>query len=239
MDFKTITDTKNVTVDVNGLVEPIIDIPDNWYRLDNAKILAKVLTCLIPNTSKHFAGFLTYAYYNLLPDYFFTTPSSSTGKYHPAFANAKNGLVLHSLAVVLYTTQLFEILEFNRSIASSCAYNDIYNNIIVAAFLHDMFKYGDPATYTTETYTCHEHPALAAAFFRSDEIKPIAAMYNLTSEDLEFIASLIESHMGPWTTSKYSNVVLPAPKTSFEMLLHKADYFASMKEGAILPPNLR
>ena len=33
---------------------------------------------------------------DLLPDYFFTVPASSTGKYHPKFASSENGLLKHS-----------------------------------------------------------------------------------------------------------------------------------------------
>ena len=32
---------------------------------------------------------------NLLPDYFFDIPASSTGKYHPTFAKTKHGLLKH------------------------------------------------------------------------------------------------------------------------------------------------
>ena len=37
---------------------------------------------------------------NLLPDYFFTIPASSTGKYHPKFASSKSGLLKHTKAAV-------------------------------------------------------------------------------------------------------------------------------------------
>jgi len=238
MNFKKIIDTKNVTVSPKGLVSPIIDIPDNWTRLNNTKILAEVLKCLKSDTDKHFVGFLTYCYYNLLPDYFFVTPASSTGKYHPAFANKENGLVRHSLATTLYAVSMLSILELDPTISETLP-SDVYNDIVIAAFLHDMFKYGDPETYTPGDYTCHEHPALAAAFFRSEELNNVGNEFGLTKSDLEFIASIIHSHMGPWNTSKYSDVVLPTPQTSFEMLLFKADHFASMKEGDILPNMFR
>ena len=37
---------------------------------------------------------------NLLPDYFFEIPASSTGKYHPYYATGKGGLVRHTKAAV-------------------------------------------------------------------------------------------------------------------------------------------
>ena len=36
----------------------------------------------------------------LLPDYFFEVPASSTGKYHPDFALGDGGLVRHTKAAV-------------------------------------------------------------------------------------------------------------------------------------------
>ena len=36
----------------------------------------------------------------LLPDYFFEVPASSTGKYHPAFSLGDGGLVRHTKAAV-------------------------------------------------------------------------------------------------------------------------------------------
>ena len=46
---------------------------------------------------------------NLLPDYFFTIPASSTGKYHPKFASTTHGLVKHTKVAVRIAHDLFEI----------------------------------------------------------------------------------------------------------------------------------
>ena len=48
----------------------------------------------------------------MLPDYFFTTAASSTGKYHPAFASGDGGLVRHT-KVACYI--LNEILSKNTN----------------------------------------------------------------------------------------------------------------------------
>ena len=44
------------------------------------------------------------------------------------------------------------------------------------------------------------------------------------------MAEAIESHMGKWTTSKYSSVVLPEPSTKMQFLLQAADMMAATKE---------
>ena len=43
------------------------------------------------------------------------------------------------------------------------------------------------------------------------------------------IARAVASHMGKWTTSKYSDVVLPRPKTDIQKCVHLCDYLASRK----------
>lgn len=59
-----------------------------------------------------FVDMLAWAYWNWLPDYFFEAPASSTGKYHPAFANEPGGLILHSLAAARYADSVMELLDF-------------------------------------------------------------------------------------------------------------------------------
>ena len=43
---------------------------------------------------------------NLLPDYFFEVPASSTGKYHPTFSQGEGGLVRHTKAAVNIANEL-------------------------------------------------------------------------------------------------------------------------------------
>lgn len=43
---------------------------------------------------------------NILPDYFFEIPASSTGKYHPKFAASTCGLVKHTKVAVRIAHEL-------------------------------------------------------------------------------------------------------------------------------------
>ena len=43
---------------------------------------------------------------NMLPDYFFEVPASSTGKYHPSFSQGEGGLVRHTKAAVNIANEL-------------------------------------------------------------------------------------------------------------------------------------
>ncbi len=127
-----------------------------------------------------------------------TEPASSTGKYHPAFAHGPGGLIRHTKAVVMIAYELCNTRpDINR------------DHVIAAAILHDMHKYKDGSMHT-----CHEHPYLMARDADNGSL-PTAIIH------------LIESHMGQWTTSNRSTIVLPMPENDEQWLLHYADYLAS------------
>ena len=66
------------------------------------------------------------------------------------------------------------------------------------------------------------HPILMADVIRSTN--------GLDVGEREFIAHCIESHMGEWNTSKYSQVVLPTPSDKNQYFVHLADYLASRSD---------
>lgn len=146
-----------------------------------------------------------------LPTYWWTAPASSSGKYHPAFALGEGGLVRHSVAVAFVTNELCvmkNITGLDRDI------------LIAAALVHDGMKQG---ASNEGGHTLHEHPILMAGF-----------LYNFgqgsqpCTEICERMGHLVASHMGRWTTSKYSSIVLPEPQGLGE-ILHEADYTCSRK----------
>lgn len=150
---------------------------------------------------------------NEVPKYFWEIPASSSGRYHPAFALGEGGLVRHVKAAVFFATQFFELYELS----------DKEKDIMIAALiLHDCFKQGESDEGCGNTV--HEHPILAARHI---------ADFNGPKERFE-IASCVATHMGKWTTSKYSDVVLDEPKTLLQKIVHRADYFGS-RRGISLP----
>ena len=146
-----------------------------------------------------------------IPDYFFTIPASSTGKYHPEYATGEGGLVRHTKSAVRMAKELFEIYKFD------IRKKDL---IIMALVLHDSIKKGE----VEEKYTRFDHPLLACEFIRkySKELP-------ITKEDIDFICECIESHMGRFNTSEYSEVILPLPKTPEQKFVHMCDFLASRK----------
>ena len=151
---------------------------------------------------------------NLLPDYFFSIPASSTGKYHPDFASGEGGLVRHTKVAVNMAKTLFD----NNSIFTFS--NHDKDLIVMALIMHDGLKEG----LVKEKYTRFDHPLLASKFIKDNNDKA-----KLSEEDLKLITSMIESHMGEWNTNSYSNVVLPLPITKHQKFVHMCDYLASRK----------
>lgn len=147
---------------------------------------------------------------NLLPDYFFSIPASSTGKYHPKFASTKNGLVKHTKAAVRIAYDLFETVN-NFT-------DEDKDLIIMALIMHDGLKKG----MKEEEYTRFDHPLLVSKL-----ILEHASELKMGIDNVRRICSMIESHMGKWNTSKYSKVELPIPRDEYQRFVHRCDYIAS------------
>jgi hypothetical protein len=229
-------------MNINDLKDIIaIDVPINDIRVDHTYLLSEGLIMLKPANNKYaMQSVMAYGFWHWLPEYFFKTPASSTGKYHPAFANGTNGLVLHTLAVMRYVNEFTTFSEMP---------NETHNELIVAAMFHDMLKYGDPKTYTPGKHTEFEHPLYAMNFFYELNItndKIIQRIFDTKDSDLSSfryelitLSRLIGAHMGPWNTNKHSSAILPTPNMCDELLLHKADLIASQKEGDIIKDFLK
>lgn len=86
------------------------------------------------------------------PDYFFTIPASSTGKYHPPFSQGTGGLVRHTRCVIFFAKCNAESFDFIQK--------DI-DLIIISALVHDILKQGKDKQ---SKYTVWEHPELASSY---------------------------------------------------------------------------
>ena len=147
---------------------------------------------------------------DLLPDYFFKIPASSTGKYHPKFASTEHGLVKHTKAAVRIAYDMFETVN-NIS-------EDDKDLIIMALLMHDGLKKGNPE----EQYTRFDHPLLVSKL-----IMEHAKELSMKIDDVRKMCMMIESHMGKWNTSKFSKIVLPIPKDELSRYVARCDYLAS------------
>ena len=151
----------------------------------------------------------------LLPDYFFTIPASSTGKYHPEFAQGDGGLVRHTKVAVRMCYELAS----NNSIGHSFT-SDEKDLMMIALIMHDGAKSGIPKG----KYTCVDHPLIISRLIRDNK-----SIIGLSDEEIDFVCSVIESHMGEWNKDFDGNEVLPVPKNKYQRFVHMCDFLASKK----------
>ncbi len=152
-----------------------------------------------------------------IPEYFYTVPASSTGKYHPDYAAGQGGLLRHTIAAVKIAVSLLEnpiLQKFNQ---------DEKDIIVATLILHDTVKYG----LVKQEYTVTEHPMLVEKLYGPSMIED-------ASEEqkgfVELIFRAIRSHMGPWNTDRFSGKeIMPKPETALERFVHMCDYLASRK----------
>lgn len=149
-----------------------------------------------------------------LPDYFFEVPASSTGKYHPRFASGEGGLIRHTKAAVRIANELL-----NSMIGDS--FNQEEKDLmILALILHDGLKHGLPK----EQYVRFDHPLLIANFIKENQ-----NMTSFKDSEIDFLVNVVSSHMGPFNTNKYSDVILPKPQNKYQKFVHMCDLLASKK----------
>lgn len=155
---------------------------------------------------------------DIVPEYFWTVPASSSGKYHPMYALGDGGLVRHTLALCRIMKYILDLQCMGNVYMEREA-----ELMLVAGMMHDTYKSGSDGDYTKSKYTKFNHPLLAANAVRG--VKGY-----IKKEEVEFCAHCIESHMGEWNKDKRSNMVLPKPEDKYQILVHISDYLASRKD---------
>lgn len=165
---------------------------------------------------KQLRGLITSYLDEVVPDYFWVVPASSSGKYHPDYALGVGGLVRHTKACV-------KIAEGLLSLEQNEALNILYHDEIISALIiHDTFKQG-----TKGGNTVFDHPLIAvrALILYAREKSPNKEILSKA----EKVARLVASHMGQWNRNARSLAVLPKPATEAEKFVHMCDYLASRK----------
>lgn len=153
----------------------------------------------------------------LLPGYFFKVPASSSGKYHPNFSRGEGGLLRHSIAAMIVGEDLMR--------DDALCPREVRENsdlVLMALFLHDGCKKGYP---NEGEHTVFDHPLQMSKLLEFHRYK----YPELYSEEIVFLKSAIETHMGPWTTDKHGNEILKVPATEVQRFVHLCDYIASRK----------
>lgn len=158
--------------------------------------------------SEELRDFVRFFFDEEVGDWFWKSGASSSGRYHPVFAQGEGGLVRHTRAVALICEELLRLNTY--------AYmNDEYQDYArVACLLHDVCKYGEGDEVDKSCYK--NHGALAAnAVADSWEV-----FFGAPAPELLCMA--IRSHMGQWTEDRNDR-----PFTTIDRLVHLSDYIAS------------
>ncbi|KKN45287.1 hypothetical protein LCGC14_0684400 [marine sediment metagenome] len=175
--------------------------------------------------------FVIECFGKLCPDYFWTCPCSTTGKYHLQVSLGVGGLVRHTKLAVWWGLELLRALGSSPELYSIP--DDILQDEVIATLLlHDMLKNGkglNAQGYPLDRSVTGTHGVTLANKIVYHEIC-IA-----DSDSFCRIMAGIAGHMGMWTTKHIyqpNNVIDPVER-AFAQLTHLADYCASRKVDEI------
>ena len=153
----------------------------------------------------------------LIPDYIFQIPSSTSMKYHNKTQCQTHGQLYH---IIMFGTIMNYILGL-KYVKEHIAKNPVIRDVLrCTPIFHDAIKCGFDGNINS--YSVHEHPLLAGDWIRETTVE-----HDISLELKEYLASLCESHSGEWTTSKKSSKILPEPETDAAFLVHLSDYLSS------------
>ena len=152
---------------------------------------------------------------DMLPDYFFKVPASSTGKHHPLISLGEGGLLRHTKTVAKIAYELY-----SNECITGCFNQDEKDLMMVGIILHDGLKHG----LNYSEYVVFDHPLVMCEFIKDNKDK-----LTLTDNEIEFLVNVISSHMGQWTTDYKGNEVLPKPVNKYQKFVHMCDYIASRR----------
>ena len=158
-----------------------------------------------------------------IPDYIFTMPSSTSGKYHNATQCQPHGQVYHIIMFAEVMNYRLA-LKGNQERFKSPEQRDAMRCV---PFFHDALKCG----LQGGQWTVHEHPMLAGAWVRETKVE-----HDIEDNVKEAIARMCERHSGEWTSSKKSKVVLPEPENAMELFIHECDILSSRNNIDMQPP---
>ena len=112
-----------------------------------------------------------------IPDYIFTMPSSTSGKYHNATQCEKFGQIYHEYMVASILNHRLK-LKGNREKYSTPEIRDCMRCVPV---FHDAIKCG----WDGSIYTVHNHPMLAAEWVRNTKVE-----HDIPNEYKEILAGI-------------------------------------------------
>lgn len=162
-----------------------------------------------------------------IPDYVFTMPSSTSGKFHNKTQCQTYGQIYH---VYMFDSILNHRLrlKINKELYSTPEERDAMR--CVPAF-HDAVKCG----WNGSQYTVQDHPLLAAHWVMETQTE-----HKIPDEYRKMIADMCEAHSGEWNKSRSGQVIMSEPRNPREFFIHECDILASRADlDYIIPDELK
>jgi hypothetical protein len=158
-----------------------------------------------------------------IPDYIFTMPSSTSGRFHNKAQCERFGQINH---IFMFHSILEHRLrlEHNKAIFKTPTIRDCMR--CVPTF-HDAIKCG----WNGSQYTLHKHPLMAGEWIRN-----IVVGNDIKDEYKNFIADMCERHSGEWNSSPKDKTLLPKPEKKADFFIHECDILSSRNDLDYIMP---
>lgn len=158
------------------------------------------------------------AFKQIVPDYFWTVPASTTGKYHPKTSLGLGGLVRHTKMAVWWGVELCSAFDILLPGNIDC--------VIAALLLHDGYKNGPrlKGTLAEKKIIAKTHGGLMR-----EKLLDLKAAKDWAS--MTVIANAIAGHMGKWSDPMYKQFMFLTNPNKISEIVHIADYCASRKSS--------
>lgn len=158
-----------------------------------------------------------------IPDYIFTIPSSTSGKYHNSTQCQTHGLIYHIYMFDAILNHRLK-LKWNKMIYPTPEERDAMR--CVPSF-HDALKCG----YKGTIHTVEDHPVLAAKWVMETYVE-----HDIHMEYKQMIADMCESHSGEWNKNRLGKIIMSEPRNQREFFIHECDILASRADLDYLIP---
>lgn len=149
-----------------------------------------------------------------IPDYIFTMPSSTSGKYHNTTQCQPYGQLYH---IFMFHSILEHRLRLKGNKEKFATPQERDCMRCVPAF-HDAVKCG----WNGSQYTVQDHPLLAAKWVMDTTVK-----HDIDRQWKLIIADMCEAHSGEWNKNKSGQVIMSEPRNEREFFIHECDILAS------------